>query len=84
MAERGYTVEVGGDSALVVYCVTCARVLADLPSVGNGLQTLAHSVAFDHWASYREDHTVLVGDLVNHRMEMVSHNGQFKDISDHD
>lgn len=81
--RREQVIQVDDGSALNVYCATCCRVLASLPE-GYGMQTLAHQTAFGHWASYNEDHTVLVTDLHGKRMEYLQPNGQFRDVSDHD
>lgn len=78
-----HRIPLGNTSALVVYCATCLRVLADLPTNNAASQLQARMVAQNHYDAYSRPHTLVITDVKDRRMEYFNGQG-FDDITPHD
>lgn len=85
MGERSveHYVSVADDTALVVYCSFCALTLAEYTNNNVVSQLQARMTAHDHKSSYSRDHTVVIADMRDHRLEYQK-GTEFTDASDHD
>jgi len=84
MKEGEPRIELAADTALAVYCATCAHVLIELAADIEGKHSLARLNASDHWNAYKENHTVLVISTSEHRVEHITDTNEFVDIINND
>jgi len=77
-------VYIGKDTALSVYCATCAHVLMELAATDEGKHSRARMCASSHWNAYRENHLIMIISPDEKRVEYLRDSDQFKDFMNND
>ena len=84
MAEQEHLVYVDDETALTVYCATCALVLASYADTSVESHTHARMVSDGHWESYSKVHLVTIASIKEQRIEYIAEVNNYKDMTNHD
>ena len=84
MVEREHLVYVDDNTALTVYCATCALVLASYADTSIESHTHARMVSDGHWESYSKKHLVTIASIKEQRIEYIAEVNNYKDMTNHD
>lgn len=79
-----HTVRVDKDSALIVFCASCLRVLAELPTAHGEDYAFSEQVARSHWNAFSLGHQISITELRTGRSEYIWGSNKFQDTQPND